>query len=170
MSEEENTPLDYNEVLPDSENEPQNPVNKKLAFYLELIPLAILILAYCLKYLGYASWWAIFSIGAVMACLNYLVISWFFFKPDYNSWLEKLVTVAFAFFFALGIGSIFLRKNNWEKADELSHLALSGTGFLFVFSGLMLLWNFRNEQVSRFYRLTLARLLILLVILLKLMQ
>lgn len=167
MREEEKIPLDFDEVIDTEKVVAEQKSRKRLAFFLELIPLTILLIAFGLKYFEMSSWWWFFSVGAVMACLNYLLISWFFFKPRDFDPLELGVTVAFAICFALGIGSILLQRYSWISGSQLYSISLSGTCMLLFFSGLMLLINIRNEKSSRFYRLTLARLMILLAILLR---
>ncbi len=170
MSEEDYLPLDFEEVIDPKKSAIEKKGRKRLAFFLELIPLSILLVAFVLKYFESPLWWWFFSIGAVMACLNYLFLSWFFFKPkDYHS-IELGITLAFAGCFGLGILSILLRTYSWLGGMRLYSIALGGTCLLFLISGIMLLMHIRNDKKSRFYRVSLARLMILLAILLRMMS
>jgi len=169
MSEENHLPLDFEEVVDPKKTAAEKKVRKRLAFFLELIPLSILLVAFVLKYFDTPIWWWFFSVGAVMACLNYLFLSWFFFKPkDYHT-IELGITLAFAACFGLGVLSILLRTYSWYGGIRLYSIALGGTCFLFLISGIMLLMNIREDKRSRFYRVSLARLMILLAILLRMM-
>lgn len=169
MTEEDNIPLDFEEVQDVEKAKAQRKSRKRTAFFLELIPLSILLVAFLLKYFDYAAWWWFFSVGAVMACLNYLFISWFFFKPKEFDTLQLGVTLAFGLCFGLGLGSILLRSYSWTNSSQFYTLSVAGTCCLLLFSGAMLLFNIKDEKAGRFYRLTLARLIILLAILLRIM-
>ena len=81
--------------------------------------------------------------------------------------LSHFLTVG-AILFTLGILGIFLRLQSWEGGTTVYHLALAGASLLFLFSAFMLLYHIRREKKSWFYRISLARFLILIVILLRL--
>ncbi len=168
MSEENQLPLDADQARDPAREATLRGRNRRLAFFLELIPIGILFTAFALRYFSFDIWWWFFSVGAVMACLNYLFISWFFFRPKAHNTIELLVTIGFAACFIMGIAGIYLRLQSWEGGATLYNLALGGASLLFIFSALMLLYNIRREKKSWFYRISLARFLILIVILLRL--
>ena len=165
MSDGFKTPLDM-EDQPEQQPAGEKAARKRLAVYLEIIPLALITGALLLRYIGNSYWIEVLLGGGLLAAVLYLLFSWYLFSTDdYKLW-EVILSVISGLIFAAGIIGLLARMKGWRGGEWLLQAGLNGGIGLCALSCGLFLVNIRNERAAIFYRNLLARLMIFIAILL----
>ncbi len=164
----EQRPLDFEErERKPGEESPTRARNKKLTFYLDIIPLTLLALGIGLQYLGQMNWRLIFALGAILACVIYLSSSLLLLWRKRYGTLESVISALSVLFFMVAAYVIYLQFFNLEQTYFLrSGLKWYGMAVMAVAS-IGFVFRMRDHYFSEFYRRLLTRLLILIAILFK---
>ena len=164
----EQRPLDFEEPerLPGVES-PTRTRNKKLTFYLDIIPITLLALGIGLQYLDQPNWRLVFALGAILACVIYLSSSLLLLWRKRYGTLESVISGMSILFFIVATYVIYLQFFNLELTYQLrSGLKWFGMGVLGIAS-IGFVFRMRDHYFSDFYRRLLTRLLIIVAILFK---
>jgi len=162
----EQRPLDFEEpVRPPNEESPTRTRNKKLTFYLDIIPITLLALGIGMQYLDQPNWRLVFALGAILACVIYVSSSILLLWRKRYGLLETIVSGLSLLFFVFAAYVIYLQFFNLELSYQLrvtlrwfglGTLAIASVGFIF---------RMRDHYFSEYYRRLLTRLLIMIAIL-----
>jgi len=164
----DNKPLDYQEpdVIPGKES-PIRSRNKKLTFYLEIIPLTLLVLGITLQYLEQPTWRVVFATGAVLACVIYILSTLLLLWRRKYGWIEGTLMVLAFLFFACASYAIYLQFFNLERAYFFRmYTRWFGMGVL-TLAILGFIFRIRDSYFSEYYRRLLTRVLGIVAILFK---
>ncbi len=131
-----------------------------IRFYLELVPIALLVLALVLKHFEQDYWLELMVVGGLLSAFIYLFFSWFMFKVKEYHRLELILSVVSGMIFPVGILGLIGQLKGWELANDLIDNGLYAALGLCFFSIALFLFNLQDERASKFYRNLLARLLI----------
>lgn len=139
-----------------------------IRFYLELIPISLLLIGVVLRYRGLPYWQYGLVLGGLMTGLVYLLFSRFLFKAEKQNTYEVILSVASGILIPIGILGVVFRTMQWDNADRMVMIALYGSFFLIFATGISFLFHLKDEQAGRFHRSLLARLLVFAVIVFRL--
>ncbi|MEM1322064.1 MAG: hypothetical protein AAGG75_17520 [Bacteroidota bacterium] len=155
-------PLDYEEL--EAPIDVRGDRLRRLAFYLEWIPILLIGLGIYLKSTHVTGGGIFIVIGGLVSGLIYLCFSWFLFKVEEYVFIEVLLSILTGLVFATLVVGIVYKMQMWNNANEMIYLSMmSGLGLCFV-SFVLYVFQITNARASRFYRKLLSRLLIFVVI------
>ncbi len=163
-----NKPLDYQE--PERKPEELNPEvarNRKLAFYLDIIPLTFLGLGVVLHQFGEPSWRVIFALGAILACAIYLISSWTLLWRKRYGRLEQVLSILSLIFFVVAGYIIYLQFFDLEMTYNLRQYTRWGGMGILGLTAIGFVYRIGDNYFSEYYRRLLTRLLVIVAILFK---
>lgn len=165
MTDKNQTPLDYEEVISPEEITQLTPMQKRLQM-LEFIPLIILAIGLWMSNQGQEHSDTILKIGGLSSAALYLFFSWYMFKVGKYRPLEVILSILCGLLFPIGLLGILFKMESWESNQELMNFGMYGGLALLFVSILLLGFNLKDKRASLFYRNLIARLLIFTVLLL----
>ena len=164
----ENKPLDYQEPKRSNGVESEARTrNKRLTFYLEIIPLTLLVLGISLQYMEQPTWRLVFALGAILACLIYMLSTLFLLWRKKYSWIERSLMILAFIFFSLAIYAIYLQFFNLERAYYFRIYTRQYGMAVLVLTGIGFIYRIGDLYFSDYYRRLLVRLLVIVAILFK---
>ncbi len=167
MENNESDPLDIDEVKEGTEEESVLWL-KNRSFYLEFIPIGLIVLGLIFKSSGFGVWMPVFMIGGLAAAILYLTFSWQLFRVKEYRVPELLLSTVSAVIFPLGIIGFLIDYLYGERlAYYLLKYALYAEIALTFMSIALFIAHLSDKRASSFYRKILARLLIFSAILLR---
>ncbi|NNE29438.1 MAG: hypothetical protein HKN16_07365 [Saprospiraceae bacterium] len=159
-------PLD----IPDIETNEEPSVPKKqlqISLLLELIPLALLAVGLLMSYRGNQNWRLVFSLGAVLTAIVFLVNNWILLWQENYKNLEIVLSVFSSLFFLIAIYAIYLQFFHLEQAHFWSRIGRVIGLILLLGTALGFLLRLSKPGFTAFYRRLLARLLVVFAVLIK---
>ena len=157
--------LDYEE----QEGPGKKTGKQRIAFFLEIIPIALLATGVFLRKVNSEYWPMVIFAGGSLAALIYLFFSWYLFKVNEYRLFEVIVSVLTGLFFSLSFLGLFFRFLSWEGGKTMLMVGMYGGLGLFAICAFMFLFYLSDERASRFYQNILARLLVFTAILFSVM-
>jgi hypothetical protein len=165
MPENNQDPLDFEEVISPEKEIPTTPLQRFLQ-NLEIIPLIILSIGLGMKYKEMTFSSEALIIGGTTSAILYMAFSWVMFRVRKYQSLEVILSILCGLAFGVGILAILFRLESWEMSEEMLSIGIKGmVGLLLVSIGLFA-FNLEDKRASLFYRNVIARLLIFTVLLL----
>jgi len=141
--------------------------NRNLAYFLEFVPLVIIVISLLLRSSEKDFWLWVFTGGGLLATVIYVYFSVYFFQKKGYGWRELTLALLASSILPLGLLGIIGQDQNWNGSFLLLWYVLRGGIGLCFLSLILFVFHFRDENGSRFYRKLLARLLVFLTILLQ---
>lgn len=166
MTEKNQTPLDFEEVVQKESEVPQLTTWQKRLLTLELIPLVLIALGLWMARNGNINAETILNIGGLLSAALYLFFSWYMFKVGKYLPLEIILSILCGLVFPIGFLGIFLMKTMWPYSTQMVSLGIYGGLFLAFVSIVLFSFHLKDRRATIFYRNIIARLLIFSMLLL----
>lgn len=164
MSDKNQTPLDYEEVVTPKDVTTLTPMQKRLQT-LEFFPLLILAIGMWMTNTGKDNADTFLNIGGLSSAFLYLFFSWYMFRVGKYRPLELVLSILCGLVFPIGIFGALFEQVSWPYGRELLQFGTYGGVLLLFVSIVLFAFHLKDKRASLFYRNIIARLLIFTVLL-----